>query len=219
MTFGNIELLNTDCLQYMATVPDKFFELAIVDPPYGIGDVNHTDSRDFHKKIKWNNDIPSPEYFDELLRISKNQIIWGINYYASMVPHTGRIVHDKSPSDKQYPNLSDGDIASHSFGVNIRIFRYEWRGNVQGSEINWKNIGQDARIHPTQKPVALYKWLLKNYAKEGDNIFDSHGGSMSIAIACADYGFPLTLCELDKDYYDAGVKRFKNHIAQQKLFI
>lgn len=212
------QLINIDCMEYMKTVPDKYFELAIVDPPYGIGDVNHTDSRKFHKKIKWNNEIPSPKYFRELFRVSKNQIIWGINYYAALVPHTGRIVHDKSPSNNQYPNLSDGDIASHSFGVNVRIFRYEWRGNVQGQGINWKNDGADARIHPTQKPVALYKWLLKNYAKEGDKILDTHCGSASIAIACHDYGFHLNACELDPTYYAAALKRLAAHKSQTNLF-
>src|SRR5689334_11960842 len=145
---------NMDCLIGMRETPDKYYDLAVVDPPYGIGDVNHTDSRKFHGKVKWNKNIPPKEYFDELFRVSKHQIIWGVNYYAALVPYTGRIVHDKSPSNKQYDNLSDGDIAAHSFGVNVKIFRYEWRGNVQGSIINWKNIGLDARIHPTQKPVA-----------------------------------------------------------------
>ena len=205
------EVHNIDCLTYMRTVPDKFFELAIVDPPYGIGDINHTDSRKFHKKIKWNDSVPSDEYFMELFRVSKNQIIWGINYYENIVPHVGRIVHDKSPSNKQYPNLSDGDIASHSFGVNVRVFRYEWRGNVQGDIINWKNEGTDARIHPTQKPVALYKWLLENYAKKGDKIFDSHLGSQSSRIAAYDLGFDFYGCELDPEYFKEGCERFDAH--------
>ena len=213
-----ITITNEDNMDLMARYSDKHFDLAIVDPPYGIGDINHTDSRNFHKKIKWNNSIPSAEYFKEVFRVSKNQIIWGINYYANMVPHTGRIIHDKSPSNKQYSNLSDGDIASHSFGVNVKIFRYEWRGNVQGSGINWKNEGTDARIHPTQKPVALYKWLLDRYAKPGDKILDTHLGSGSIAIACNDLGFDLTACELDTDYYNAALKRLEEHQSQLTLF-
>lgn len=202
----------------MSRYPDKYFDLAIVDPPYGIGDINHTDSRIFHKKIKWNDSVPTQEYFKELFRVSKNQIIWGINYYEGLVPHTGRIVHDKSPSNKQYDNLSDGDIASHSFGVNIKIFRYEWRGNVQGKSINWKNEGMDARIHPTQKPIALYKWILDRYAKPGNKILDTHLGSGSIAIACHDYGYDLTACELDQDYYNSAMKRLAAHTAQTTLF-
>ena len=110
------------------------------------------------------------------------------------------------------------DLASHSFGVNMKLFIYGWAGNVQGQKMNIKNVGPDARIHPTQKPIALYKWLLTKYAKEGDKILDTHGGSMSIAIACHDLGFDLELCELDTDYYEAGVKRYNNHISQMDLF-
>lgn len=210
---------NIDCMTGMKRYPDKFFELAIVDPPYGIGDINHTDSRNFHSKITWNDSHPDSNYFHELFRVSKNQIIWGVNYFASLVPHTGRIIHDKSPSGKQYPNLSDGDIASHSFGVNVRVFRYEWRGNVQGSVINWKNTGSDARIHPTQKPIALYKWLLQNYAKFGDKILDTHLGSGSSRIAAYEMGFDFYGFEIDKDYFEAQEKRYQNHIKQQRLFI
>ncbi len=213
-----IKITNEDNMDLMARYSDNYFDLAIVDPPYGIGDIIHSDSRKFHKKIEWNNEVPYPEYFKELFRVSKNQIIWGINYYSSMVPHVGRIVHDKSPSDRQYLNLSDGDIASHSFGVNIRVFRYEWRGNVQGKLINWKNEGPDRRIHPTQKPVKLYEWLLMNYAKENDKILDTHLGSGSIAIACHNLGFDLTACELDKEYYEAAMKRLKEHQSQLRIF-
>ncbi len=213
-----IEITNEDNMKLMSRYPDNYFDLAIVDPPYGIGDVNHTDSRKFHKKIEWNDKVPDPEYFKEMFRVSKNQIIWGINYYGSMVPNVGRIIHDKSPSGLQYPNLSDGDIASHSFGVNIKVFRFEWRGNVQGKSINWNNDGKNARIHPTQKPVELYEWLLMNYTKEGDKIFDTHLGSGSIAIACHNLGFELTACELDKDYFAAAVKRIQQRLDTPTIF-
>ncbi len=214
------EAFNTDCMEAMAQMEDNSFDLAIVDPPYGIGDVNQANSRKFHsKKIIWNDSTPNAEYFAELLRVSKNQIIWGINYYSKLVDSVGRIIHDKTGSaGKQLKELSDADIASHSFGVNIKIFHYEWRGNVQNGKINWKNLGQDARIHPTQKPIALYKWLLKNYAKEGDRILDTHLGSGSSRIACHDMGFDFVGYEIDKDYFDAQEKRFANHIKQGNLF-
>ena len=216
---SNIELYNEDCMELMKRYPDNYFELAIVDPPYGIGDFNQSASRKMHKKIDWNNQSPTEAYFVELHRISKNQIIWGANYYAKYIESVGRIIHDKvANTGKQLHELSDADIASHSFGVNIKMFRYGWRGNVQGDQINWKNEGLDARIHPCQKPVALYKWLLNNYAKQGDKILDTHGGSMSIAIACHDMGFDLVLSELDKDYFEAGKKRLENHRAQVTIF-
>ena len=213
-----IELLHIDCMSYMATLPDKAFELAIVDPPYGIGDFNQKASRKIHKEIKWNEDAPTEAYFLELHRVSKNQIIWGANYYAKYINSVGRIIHDKvANTGKQLHELSDADIASHSFGVNIKMFRYGWRGNVQGDQINWKNEGLDARIHPCQKPVALYKWLLHNYAKPGDRILDTHGGSRSLAIACHQMGFDHVSCELDKDYHEASVKRFKEQTKQLSL--
>lgn len=219
MTFGNITLLNCDCLQYMATVPDKFFELAIVDPPYGINYSELVGSKKEKHGWKkrnhsiWDNEPPSDEYFEQIYRVSKNQIIWGGNYFY-LPPSRCFIVWDKV----QRIDQADCEFAWTSFDKSARVFQYA-RGNESGFAPKSSDIDkQFANIHPTQKPVALYKWLLKNYAKEGDKIFDSHLGSMSIAIACHEYGFSLTGCELDKDYYDAGVKRFKNHIAQQKLF-
>jgi site-specific DNA-methyltransferase (adenine-specific) len=206
-------------MELMKRYPDNHFELAIVDPPYGIGDFNQKASRKIHKEIKWNEDAPTAEYFAELHRVSKNQIIWCANYYAKHIDSVGRIIHDKvANTGKQLHELSDADIASHSFGVNIKMFRYGWRGNVQGDQINWKNEGLDARIHPCQKPVALYKWLLTNYAKQGDKILDTHGGSMSIALACHDLGFDLVLSELDKEYFEDGKKRLENHQAQLSIF-
>jgi len=213
------EVFNVDCLEFMKQYPDNHWELAIVDPPYGIGDCRQTLSKKHHKKIKWNDDIPTNDYFRELIRVSENQIIWGVNYYPNYIKSVGRIVHDKTGGGKrkQLKELSDADIASHSFGVNIKIFHYLWQGNVQGNTINWKNEGIDARIHPTQKPIALYKWLLQNYAKEGDKILDTHGGSFSSRIAAYDMGFDFTGIELDKEYFDQAEFRFQEHI-KQKVF-
>lgn len=213
-----IKLFNMDCMVAMKDMPDKAFELAIVDPPYGIGDCVSSKSMHIHKTMTWNDSIPPQEYFDELQRVSKNQIIWGANYYQGIRLPAGRIIHDKLNGDCQSSSLSDADIASQSFNKLIKIYPYRWRGNVQGSSINWKNSGIDRKIHPTQKPVALYQWLLKNYAKPGDKILDTHGGSMSIAIACHDLGFDLDLYEIDKDYFNAGKERLERHMKQQNLF-
>ncbi len=213
-----IELYHMDCMDYMATLEDNAFELAIVDPPYGIGCVNQASSRKkYNGKIKWNDNQPSPEYFKQIQRVSKNQIIWGINYYTKNVKATGRIIHNKVESGgHRFRELSDADIASHSFGVNIKVFNFIWFGNVYGNKrtVDWKGNSHNARIHPTQKPVELYKWLLENYAKPGDKILDTHLGSGSIAIACHDYGFDLVGCELDKEYYNAATKRLKRHQSQ-----
>ena len=164
--------------------------------------------------------IPVKEYFNELYRISKNQIIWGANYFGNNIIHQGRIVHykDFTPFLKGQFSKSEGDIASHSFNRTIQIFHYRWCGNVQGISINWKNIGPDARIHPTQKPITLYKWLLTNYAKPGQTVFDSHVGSGSIRIACHDLGFDFEGTEIDRDYWEEQEKRFKEHISQLELF-
>jgi site-specific DNA-methyltransferase (adenine-specific) len=212
-----MKITNEDNMLLMAGYPDKYFDLAIVDPPYGIGDFRNTLAKKHHKKIDWNNEIPKKEYFDELKRVSKNQIIWGANYYSKYIDSVGRIVHDKTGGGKRKSpsGLSDCDIASHSFGVNMKIFHYTSIGNVIGNVVDWEN---NLRWHPCQKPIVLYKWLLDRYAKQGDKILDTHLGSGSIAIACHDYGFDLTACELDKEYFDQAIKRINNHMAQTKLF-
>lgn len=212
---------NIDCMEGMKKYSDKYFELAIVDPPYGIGDIRHTDSRTLHKKVKWNKNIPDKKYFLELERVAKHRIIWGVNYYKNYIDEVGRVIHDKTGGGRkpQYDNLSDADIASHSFGMNIKIFHYLWMGNVQRDTINWENKGVDARIHPTQKPIALYKWLLTKYAKPNDKILDTHVGSASSLIACEDMGFDYVGFEIDKDYYDAACKRINQFRAQFKLAI
>lgn len=218
-----INLYNQDCMEAMKGMADNQYDLAIVDPPYGLKSTNFCTARvkkkGRHKDKKWNNEIPTEGYFHEIQRVARNQIIWGCNYYAKYIPHVGRIVHYKEMTSHNGPlNLSDCDLASCSIGNRIMYFHYQWSGNVQNGTINWKNKGIDARIHPTQKPVALYKWLLQNYAKEGDKILDTHGGSMSIAIACWDLKFDLDLYEIDEEYYRNGVDRFNNHCKQGQLF-
>ena len=173
-----------------------------------------------HKRVKWNNKIPNIKYFKELYRVSKNQIIWGCNYFYPYIKVPGRIIHYKKP----FQNLENKkilfcpcDLASQSFNKRIEYFEYNWYGNTQGGKPNFNNSGPDARIHPTQKPIALYKWLLMSYAKEGNKILDTHFGSLSIGIACHDLDFDLDCYEIDKEYYDMAVKRFENHKAQLTL--
>jgi len=212
-----IEITNQDNMQLMSRYPDNYFDLAIVDPPYGIGDFRNTKSKKHHKKINWNNEIPKKSYFKELKRVSKNTIIFGVNYYGKYIEDVGRIIHDKTGGGKRKAprGLSDCDIASHSFGVNMKIYHYTSIGNVIGNKIDWEN---EMRWHPCQKPISLYEWILINYAKEGDKILDTHLGSGSIAIACHNLGFELTACEIDEEYYDKAIERIKNHVSQQKLF-
>jgi len=220
-----INLYHGDCMEAMREMEDNQYDLAIVDPPYGIGNTTtskgNKNRKTPHKHVKWNSSIPSEEYFTELLRVSKNQIIWGANYMHPHIPHPGRVIHYKDPfQDPEAGKIHFcvADIASQSFDNRIELFKYRWYGNHQGTGVNWDNSGPDARIHPTQKPIALYKWLLRKYTDGGGKILDTHGGSMSIAIACHDMGFDLDLWELDEDYYKAGVKRFEEHKQQLKLF-
>ena len=212
-----MNITNEDNMELMARYEDNHFDLAIVDPPYGIGDFRNSKSKKHHKKIDWNNEIPKKSYFNELKRVSKNRIIFGVNYYGKYINDVGRIIHDKTGGGKRNSpkGLSDCDIASHSFGVNMKIYHYISIGNVIGNKIDWDN---EMRWHPCQKPISLYEWLLMNYAKEGDKILDTHLGSGSIAIACHNLGFDLTACELDKEYYDAAMKRINEHKQQIRLF-
>ena len=205
-----------DCMEFMKGIPDKYYELAIVDPPYGIGAdkaQNAGGEKWGYKKYKetdWDDSIPSPEYFKELFRISKNQIVWGGNYMTEFLPpKMGWILWDKGQRNF---SLADGELAWSSFDKALRIFTMP-RGNALKDAKD--SFG---KIHPTQKPVALYKWLLKNYAKPGDKIFDSHVGSGSIRIACHDMGFDFEGCEIDKDYWEAQEERYLQHTQQQDLF-
>ena len=206
-----IQITNEDNMELMARYPDKYFDLAIVDPPYGLGErlaerggkhKNNKSAILYKNSSQWDNKIPNKEYFDQVFRVSKNQIIWGANYYLEFLPSTrGIICWDK----KQFmPTFSRIEFAWTSFDAVARLF--------EGSSIDLN------RFHPTQKPIQLYKWLLDKYAKEGDKILDTHLGSGSIAIACHDYKFDLTACELDKEYFDKAMQRINNHMAQQKLF-
>tara|TARA_R100001463_G_scaffold64809_2_gene117937 strand:+ start:39 stop:683 length:645 start_codon:yes stop_codon:yes gene_type:complete len=212
-----INLHNKDCMEALKEFKDNQFHLAIVDPPYGIGDFRSSKSQKHHKKIKWNDITPNEQYFNELKRVSKNRIIFGVNYYAKYIDDVGRIIHDKTGGGKRNApaSISDCDIASHSFGVNMKIFHYISIGNVIGNKIDWEN---NLRWHPCQKPISLYEWLLMNYANKGDKILDTHLGSGSIAIACHNLGFDLEGYELDKEYFEAAKKRLKQHTNQQRLF-
>jgi len=217
-------------MDYMATCKDKQFDLAIIDPQYGIKESAHRNqSRSklaktrMYRKEFWDDDIPSQEYFDELFRISKHQIIFGINYFlgrVSMPFSAGRIIWDKC---NEGTNFSDCEIAYCSFHHSTRLFRFLWNGMLQGTTGDGtkmqgnKKLNQ-RRIHPTEKPIPIYQWLLKKYAKPGYKIIDTHGGSMGIAIACDDFGCDLVCCEKDKYYYDLGSKRFETYKLQQKLF-
>jgi len=212
MKVGNIELLNIDCVEYMKTVPDKFFDLAIVDPPYGIG-ANRMTLGNGKKKIfrgssDWDDSIPQKEYWDELFRVSKDQVIWGANHMIEYLkPTSSWLFWDKGTGENDF---SDGELAWTSYGGALRKITKSWVGANAKDEAN--------RIHPTQKPIYLYGWILNKLAQKGDKILDTHLGSGSIAIACHDYKFELTGCEIDKDYFDAACKRLKNHVAQTVLF-
>jgi len=205
-------------MEGMKRYPDKHFELAIVDPPYGIditgiwGDEKYGYKQ--YEDKKWDKTPPSLLYFLELERISLNQIIWGANHFISQFPLKMQdsscwLLWDKGQRDFTF---ADGELAWTSFKTSLRIFNLP-RANAM---INNKNTG--GKIHVAQKPVKLYEWLLKNYAKPGDKILDTHGGSMSIAIACYNLDFDLTLFEIDKDYFEAGKARLEEHMSQQRLF-
>lgn len=204
--YGNIRMFNGDCMEFMANVPDKHYELAIVDPPYGIkrdGKPKSTSSHGGHKGYEfkgWDSIRPDQSFFSSLKRVSDNQIVWGGNYFSEYFKSSpGWILWDKG----QRIDQADGELAYSSFNKPLRVFT-----------LNRVAIQLDGAIHPTQKPVALYRWLLENYAKPGDKILDTHGGSGSIVIACYALGFALDWVELDPDYYEAAVKRFKQHLGR-----
>ena len=194
---------------------DNSYELAIVDPPYGLGidgqkksiSKNPKHNRKEHKRKGWDSEIPSKEYFTQLMRVSENQVIWGANYFVEHLNKgtKGWVVWDKMQHGL---TMSDCELAYSSFSKATRVF-YANRVILQQ---------EGGTIHPTQKPVKLYEWLLDNYAKEGDKILDTHLGSGSIAIAWHNLGYDLTGYELDKEYYDNAIKRIKNHQAQTRIF-
>ena len=221
-----INLHNIDCMTALKEMQDNQFDLAIVDPPYGIG-VNkggyslagNGDFKGGNFNVKatkyvggeWDNERPNEEYFKELLRGSKNVIIWGGNYFADLLPSSSCwIVWDK---DNGTSYQADCELAYTNFDTAVRKYRYRWWGLLQEDMKN-----KEKRIHPTQKPIRLYEWLLMNYAKDGDKILDTHLGSGSIAIACHNLGFDLEGYELDKEYFEAAKKRLEQHQAQKRLF-
>jgi len=216
-----VTLTNEDNMELMSRYADKYFDLAIVDPPYGIGEdgrkgIRTSPSRpnSYKRKPKyttknWDNSAPNKSYFIELLRVSKNVIIWGANHFIENIPNQNSscwIVWDKK---NEGTDFADCELAWSNMKTTVRKYTIHKFEGTRG--------GKDC-IHPTQKPVSLYKWLLNKYAKKGDKILDTHLGSGSIAIACHDYGFDLTACELDTEYYEAALKRYNNHIQQIKLF-
>ena len=219
-----IEYFNEDCMVGMARYPDKYFELAIVDPPYGIGvcgksKLSGASNKEYAVK-NWDESPPSADYFDELRRISKEQIIWGANFFDGVGLVGGGIVWNKLGVNigrrNPMPTLSDCEYAFCSMRTNIKMFSYTYIGNVIGNDYQIQR-GPSERIHPTQKPVALYKWLLTNYAKPGDKILDTHVGSASSLIACHDMGFDAVGFELDADYYKASKERLNRHMAQIQI--
>ena len=216
-----VRLFNCDCMAFMKDIPDNYYELAIVDPPYGIGadkknsnnskksKKSATESK-FYGNQKWDSNVPTIKYFNELLRVSKNQIVWGVNYYPYSMLVGGRLYWDKNVT---MPTYSDGELAYCSLINKIASIELTWHGMLQQNMKEKEN-----RIHPTQKPVQLYKWLLTNYANKGDKIFDSHGGSFSSACACLDMGFEFDGCEIDKEYFDNAVNRLKNNVQEYMEF-
>ena len=219
---SNIQLYNEDCLPAMRQMQDNEFDLAIVDPPYVVGADDgkfgrggkRAKNRIIRNDLKkYHSVLPEREYFNELFRISKNQIIWGANYYPMHLNHSGWIVWDK---DKKDGMLSMAELAYQSIDKRVMIYKHTWEGFRRGIGSFEESLSRT--IHPNQKPNKLYEWLITNYAKQGDKILDTHLGSGSIAIACWDLGFDLTGYEIDKEYFDAAVKRLENHKAQLQLF-
>ena len=207
-----MNITNEDNMLLMSRYEDNHFELAIVDPPYGIGASEMTmgsgKNKKYKKGKKWDNETPTSEYFSQLQRVSKNQIIWGGNYFSDKLnPSRCYIFWDKGINGDC--DFADGELAWCSFDKVLRKAPIRYKGFLGADNV---------RIHPTQKPVKLYEWLLMNYAKEGDKILDTHLGSGSIAIACHNLKYDLTACELDKEYYDAAIKRIEQHKQQLTMF-
>ena len=213
-----ITATNEDNMIMMARYPDDYFDLAIVDPPYGINADRKNSVKDLKTKKSaklskdygnqnWDNSIPNDKYFQELKRVSKKQIIWGANFFNLQ---GGMLYWHKNVT---MPTYSTGELAYLSWLNKIDFVEITWHGMLQHDMKN-----KEVRIHPTQKPVKLYEWILMNYAKEGDKILDTHRGSASLDIACHNLGFDLVTCELDKDYFNDGNKRLKQHQQQLTMF-
>lgn len=223
---GTAEIWNMNCMEYMHGLPDKAFELAIVDPPYfdgpnrsgyygkGYSNLGVQRAKYYAECKSWT--VPDERYFTELQRVSKNQIVWGANHFAGVFDSSSAcwIVWDK---DNGASTFADAELAYTSFHTAVRVFKYMWNGMHQGS-FDGDVRKNETRIHPTQKPVKLYEWLLTNYAKPGDRILDTHLGSMSSVIACLNLGFEIVGCELDADHFKTGVARVAQSQAQQRMF-
>ena len=220
-----IDIVNSDCVEVLKSFDDNYFDLAICDPPYGIGFDKYVYSNGDGAKAKgfkkqnnkvapknWDKGIPQKEYWNELFRVSKNQIIWGGNYFTEFLPpKMGWIYWHKKGNDAS--KFSDGELAWTSFDRALKFVKYDWIGF---GYIN--NAGSDKKIHPTMKPKELYEWVLENYAKKGDKILDTHLGSGSSAIASFRLGFDFVGIEIDKEYYQSSIKRFKEQTAQLRVF-
>lgn len=225
---NNITLHLGDCMDVLRKLPDKSFDLAIVDPPYFSGPERRQFygkkkssigvSRIYAKSEKW--EVPDAEYFDELRRVAKFYVIWGCNYFEYIF-HPGRIVWDKCNGSSSF---SDCEIAATNLFKSVRLFPFMWNGMLQGKSymdgrtMQGNKARNEKRIHPTQKPVALYAWLLTKFAQPGWRILDTHLGSGSIAIACEELGFELLGIELDEHYYSAAKERLRSHLAIPSLF-
>ena len=212
------EAYNMDCMELMRQYPDKYFDLAVVDPPYGIGEdgkSNHSREKCAKPKLytpkEWDKEPPSIEYFTELFRVSKNQIVWGANHFISRMPYDSScwLVWDKENGENDF---ADCELAWTSFDKAVRRYKFRWAGMLQGNMKDKEN-----RIHPTQKPVALYDWIFTRFAEKGCKVLDTHLGSGSSRIAAYKAGLSFVGCELDKEYFEAQEKRFKNFIAQQVI--
>ena len=213
----NTKVFNMDCMEAMLAMKDNQFDLAICDPPYGIGEhgqrMNRTErwknpAPIKYKKIEWDNEAPNKKYFKELQRVSKNQIIWGANHFIQNIPNANSscwIVWDK----KTAGDFADCELAWASFGTSVRMFEWLWSG--------FRKQQPEPRIHPTQKPVKLYEWLLHHYAKPTDKILDTHLGSQSSRIAAFKGGYDFTGYEIDADYFSDGNKRFNQFKSQTTI--
>jgi site-specific DNA-methyltransferase (adenine-specific) len=200
-----------DCMDGMSQFPDKYFELAIVDPPYGIGEDGGKQRTRGSKKTNgkrknWDSSVPNEDYFKELERVSKNQVIWGANYFG-LKPSKSFIIWDKLDYGSDF---ADCEFAWTSFDSAAKVYKQSRQSN--------QNRPEEPRIHPTQKPVKLYKWILQTFAKPGDKIIDTHGGSFSSVIACLEMGFEYIAFEIDEEYYKKGLKRIQTYLSQPKIF-
>lgn len=221
------EVFNEDCMNVMRRYPDKYFDLAVVDPPYFSGPEKRGYygskvskigvHRDYPVSPEWK--VPGADYFFELARVSKKYIVWGCNYFDVVFPH-GRIIWDKCNGESDF---SDAEIAATNLFDSVRMFRFMWNGMCQGTPGNGTKMQgnkslNEKRIHPTQKPVALYTWIFQNYAKAGWKILDTHMGSQSSRIAAYDQKLNYTGCEIEKYYFDAGNERYEDYTSQTSMF-